>query len=339
VAIRWGLIGCGDVALHKGGPALAEARGGALGAVMSRDPAKGGEYAGHFGCSRVYGQIGELLADGDLDAVYIATPPNLHAEQTLRSAQAAKHILCEKPMALSTQDCRRMIHGCDRSGVKLFVAYYRRRFPAIVKMKALLDEGIVGRITMARAQCSFPYQPLPDAKDYWRLDPAIAGGGFLWDIGSHRIDLLVHLLGQPRRVTAFVETVTIDAPVDDSASLLIAFEGGAQAAGLFHWNVAANTDEIEIGGTGGRIRCDMATGEVVCQRAKGSAERWKLPPPRISHLGLVEDVVKCVAEDAPNPCDGHEGLQTNAIMEAAEMASREGQAIDLEEVPGWTAVS
>ena len=137
-----------------------------------------------------------------------ATPPSVHAEQTLAAAAAGKHILCEKPMGLTLAECDRMIEAADQNQVQLMIAYYRRKFPAVVKIKELLDNRAIGQVTKIRTETAGLYHPPADGSTPWRLDPAIAGGGFLWDVGCHRIDLMIHLLGDVTEVSAFLDTTT-----------------------------------------------------------------------------------------------------------------------------------
>ena len=326
--IRWGLVGCGDVAEHKGGPGLIDADGSRLVAVASRNERRAADFAKRHGAERHYTTLEALLSDDEVDAVYVATPPHVHAEQTVTCARAGKHILCEKPMALTNAECDQMIRAADEGGVQLMVAYYRRRYPAVMKIKELLEAGRIGRPTVLRAQMAGRYQPPVDGVQPWRTDPAIAGGGFLWDVGSHRIDLMIHFLGDVAEVSAFVDTVAFDLDVDDSASVLLRQADGAQGVGIFHWNVGRGGDEIEIGGTEGRIVCDMATGCVRLIAAAGQ-EQWMLPPPKVTHRGIVEDLVQAIETGRQNCLPGDEGRKTNAVLAAAVESSRDGSVVRL----------
>src|SRR5215217_3126996 len=124
--IRWGIIGCGDVTEVKSGPGFQKAAGSALVAVMRRDRAKAEDYARRHGVPRAYGEADALIADPDVDAIYIATPVSSHCELALRAAAAGKPCLVEKPMAMNHRECLRMIEACAARGVPLWVAYYRR---------------------------------------------------------------------------------------------------------------------------------------------------------------------------------------------------------------------
>src|SRR5215211_7434119 len=154
--IRWGLIGCGDVAERKSGPGFQRARDSALVAVMRRDSKKAADFAARHGVPRWYGDARELLADPEVDAVSIATPPSSHLELALLACAAGKPALVEKPMALNHAECVRMVEAFRTAGVPLFVAYYRRAQPKFRKMKELVESGAVGTPRAALVQYTAP---------------------------------------------------------------------------------------------------------------------------------------------------------------------------------------
>jgi len=154
--VRWGIIGCGDVCEKKAGPALAGVAGSKLVAVMRRDAAKAEDFARRHGVGRWYDDVDALLGDDGIDTVYVATPDAQHAEMTIRAAEAGKHVLVEKAMATNTADCDRMIDACNRAGVTLAVAYYRRGYPTILRAKQLIDQGAIGQVTEVWINDEFP---------------------------------------------------------------------------------------------------------------------------------------------------------------------------------------
>lgn len=328
MSIKWGIIGCGNVAEHKGGPALYRARGCELVAVMSRNETKAASFAKRHGAKRYYTRYEDLLADDEVNAVYVATPPHVHAEQVIASARAGKHVMCEKPMAMTLAECDEMIHTADQCSVQLMVAYYRRTFPAVLKIEELIDTGRIGRPTQIRTEVAGLFKPAADDELPWRVDPTVSGGGFMWDVGSHRIDLMIHLMGRINHVAAFVDTVTFDIPVEDAATLMLRFANGAHGSGIYHWNVNRGSDEIEVGGTGGRILCEMGSGRVKLTRDDGE-EEWILPPPEITHLSIVEDLVAAIEQGRENCISGREGRKTNAVLEAAVRSSRDGRVVEV----------
>ena len=167
--VRWGIIGCGDVTEVKSGPGFQKAGRSSLVAVMRRDAAKAEDYARRHGVPRWYADADALVADPDVDAVYVATPPSSHHRYTILAARAGKPVYVEKPMALHPAECDAMVLACRDAGVPLFTAYYRRAMPRFAAIKRLVDDGAIGTIRAATISMfrgvAAPAGPLP-----WRLD-------------------------------------------------------------------------------------------------------------------------------------------------------------------------
>ena len=232
MTIRWGIIGTGDVAERKGGPALYKAERSSLVAVTNRTLEKANAFAARHGNPTVYASAEELVASDEVDAVYVATAPDSHTEFTKLAAQAGKHVLCEKPMAMSVEEAQQMIGVCAEHNVSLVLAFYRRVFPVVQKMKSLLDDGAIGRPLSIFVQTYAPFAS-PSAVP-WRLDPKVSGGGFLMDMGSHRFDLFVHFFGEAESVTGFAEKQTLSTEIDDAATVSIRFANGVLGTASFH---------------------------------------------------------------------------------------------------------
>ncbi len=313
--LRWGILGCGNVAEHKGGPPLYTVDDSELIAVMRRDSAKAQDFAERHGAKRFYTDIDQLLSDDEINAIYIATPPYLHCEQTIRAARAGKHVLCEKPMAMTVAECQQMVDACREADVTLMLAYYRNHYPNVVKMKALMDEGAIGDVVLARINCTSYYNPNRQDLKNWRINPEISGGGVLMDIGSHRISLLQYLMGDIASAQGYAETVHLDAAVDDSAVFSLRFESGAHAVANINWNVGIGIDDVEVYGTTGSLRCSpLNSGNLTLEtKSDGQVELNQTPLPH-THTGLVEDFVNHLKTGEPIRCSGEAGLQTNAII-------------------------
>jgi len=328
--LRWGIIGSGDVAEFKGGPALQQAPGSALVASMRRDAVAAAAFAERMGVPRSYSSVEDLLADQEVDAIYVATPVHLHRDHTLAAARAGKHVLVEKPMALTGSACEEMIAVCRRAGVALGVAYYRRCYPVVARVRELLGARAIGQIVQARVQFGSFY---PGKAGDWRIASEQSGGGALADIGSHRLDLLLHLLGPVAEVSALSSTLTHSYRVEDSASLLLRFENGTHGLFGIYWNMRERVDELEISGTHGRILVkDLEAGAIELQRHAMPAEQQVLPPPRPTHLGLVTDFVQSVAVGRAPVVSGEDGLATNRVLDAAYRAARERCAVPIQPV-------
>ncbi len=312
--LRWGILGCGDVAEYKGGPPLYTVEGSELIAVMRRDKDKAETFAERHRAKRAYHTFEGLLADDEINAIYIATPPYLHSEQTILAAQAGKHVLCEKPMGMNPAECRQMIDACRESNVTLMIAYYRPFFPNIVKMKKLMEGGAIGEIVLARVNHTALYDPSGHEWGAWRTDPRISGGGVLMDLGSHRIDLLMYLLGDVASVCGYAENVRSPYPVDDSTVFTLRFENGTHAAANINWSVGVSVDEVEVYGTTGCLRCNPLNSGNLTLQTKGKSETFNQSPLPYTHTGLIKDFVNHIRTGAPIRCSGEVGLKTNAII-------------------------
>lgn len=327
--VKWGIIGAGDVAEFKCGPPLYQVAHSELVAVMRRDEAKAKDFAQRHGVQRYYTSAEELLADPEVNAVYIATPPHVHLPLAKQAAEAGKHILLEKPMALSVAECEQITAACKENNVQLIIAYYRRYFPMVRMMKKLLDSGAIGRPVRARALHTGYYKPPVDGERSWLTDPAVSGGGFMMDAGIHRFDLFAHFFGKAIDVSAFSDTVHFDFEVDDSSTVIIRFENGVHATAEFNWNVGVALDEFEISGTKGRLYTrHLGKSELVLESDAGR-EYFKLPPPAFVHNNLVEHFVHALRSGEPNSLPGEEGMKASAICLAAYESSRERKTISM----------
>lgn len=316
MTIRWGIIGTGDVTEHKSGPAFDLAQRSSLVGVFNRTRERADAWAERHGNPRVYNSAAELVGDPGIDAVYIATPPNSHAEYTTLAAAAGKHVYCEKPMAMTVAECQRMIEACAAGGVSLSIAYYRRYFPVVQKMQELLRAGAIGRALRISAKTYSQFSS-PDS-DPWRLDAKVAGGGFLMDMGTHRFDLFEYFFGSPTQVTAITGSQSLQANIEDSASVALEFDKGIHGSAAFHWNSPVGLDELEILGSEGLLLTDSLSTQGRLRLETGSStESWELPAPKPVQLSLVEQVVRHLLDGTPNPCSGESAMVANQIVEHA----------------------
>lgn len=312
MVVRWGMIGTGDVTERKSGPALYQADRSELVAVTNRTLSRAEDYAARHGNPTVYASASQLLADADIDAVYIATPPSSHAELTIQTAMAGKHVFCEKPMANSVEECQQMIDVCKRQNVSLAIAYYRRYFPVVQKIKSLLEAGEVGRPLRVSATTISQFQS--NDSQPWRLDATVAGGGFLMDVGTHRFDLMAYLFGNALRVRGLVGTQTLAATVDDAATVCLEFDDGVQGSAAFHWNCPVSRDTLEIVGTKGILSTDSLSNEGRLELETTSGKQlWHLPAVQPVHLQLIQRFVDHLLDGTPNPLSGESGMLATSI--------------------------
>lgn len=294
--------------------------------VMRRDAGKAADFARRHGAKRWYCRAEELVADHEVNAVYVATPVSSHCEYAILAAEAGKHVLCEKPMAMNVEQCQRIMTACEQNSVRLMVAYYRRTWPIAKKMKALLAEGAIGDPMLVRINLGCYCNPsdfLEPAN--WRLQSEISGGGVMFDVGSHRLDLLGYLLGDVTQVAAFAETLHASYPVEDSVAAIMKLDCGAHAVANFNWNVNGYADEFEIYGTRGKLLArPLDAGHLEVHRGR-DMETMELPPPKPTHIGLVEDFVRAVTEGTDVVCSGKDGMNTNLLMDAICRAACTGK--------------
>ena len=313
--VRWGILGCGDVAEKKGGPALYQAAGSSLVAVMRRDRAKAEDFARRHGAKRAYDNADALLADPDVDAVYIATPPHLHCAQTLAAARAGKHVLVEKPMALNAAECDAMIAACRDAGVYLHVAYYRRFWPKFVEAKRLIHEGAIGRVLGARLQmCA-----MTSGAAGWRTDPALSGGGHFVDVGSHRLDMILHLLGDVAHVSGYADNMVGEHAAENDVVLSLRLASRVVVSAGFHFHTRPARDVLEVYGTGGTLALDPFDSDTLTLRddaARSQEHGPRYPTPSPTHLPFVEELVKVYRGEQIAHVTGEEGAKATRLLDA-----------------------
>src|SRR5215212_4023753 len=227
--MNWGIIGCGDVTEVKSGPGFQKADGSALVAVMRRDGTKARDYARRHGVPHAYDRAGDLIADPDVDAVYVATPPSSHCDLALRIAAAGKPCLVEKPMARNHAECVRMVDAFRKRNLPLWVAYYRRALPRFLTVRDSLGNGEIGRITSVHVQVTAPL--LTGGEAGWRVDPEASGGGIFFDLASHCFDLVDFLLGPVTAVSGLAVNTGGTYAAEDVTAAAFECEGGTVGTG------------------------------------------------------------------------------------------------------------
>ncbi|BAV75968.1 Gfo/Idh/MocA family protein [Pseudomonas chlororaphis] len=252
--VRWGMIGCGSVTERKSGPAFYKAPGSALVAVMGRRLEAVRDYAARHGIARFYTDAQALIDDPEVDAVYIATPPDSHHAYSLQVAAAGKHCCVEKPMALNAGQSLEMQQVFQQAGLHLFVSYYRRSLPRFQQVRQWLRDGRIGEVR----HLSWTLTKAPSEADRngglnWRTDPRIAGGGYFADLASHGLDLFQYLLGDITEVAGFTARQAGLYSAEDAVSASWRFASGALGTGAWNFVADRRVDRVEIIGSQGRI--------------------------------------------------------------------------------------
>lgn len=313
--IGWGLIGCGDIAQKRVAPAIRDSAAGELIAVNRAQSELAAAFAKQFGARRWYLDWRKLLLDEEIDAVYIATPVHLHAAQAIAAAEAGKHVLCEKPMAMNVHECDQMIAACRHQKVKLGVAYYRHFYPVIERVKAIIESGEIGAPVLAQINAFEHFNPEAGHPRSWLLRKDVAGGGPMFDFGCHRIEVLIDILGPIAEVKAMTANVVFDREVEDTASAVFRFERGACGLLSVSHAAAEPKDSLDIFGSLGSIRVSILNEGKV--RVIGTlGERYEAHPPHANlHAPLIEDFVRAVLTDREPSVSGATGRAVAMIEE------------------------
>lgn len=313
--IGWGLVGCGDISRKRVAPAIGGIPESELVAVSRARSELAGEFAAEFGARRWYADWRELITDPELAAVYLATPVDLHAEQAIAAAEAGKHVLCEKPMAMSVAQCDRVIAACRAHGVKLGIAYYRHFYPVISRIKELIGSGEIGAPVIAQLSAFEMFNPRPGEPRYWFVQKTHAGGGPMMDFGCHRIEVLMNIFGRIKATTSVVDSIIFEREVEDTA--LAIFELEQRVRGTLTVTHAAfeSQDTLEIFCHRGSIRVpQLNRGLLRIVTAEGERTELHPPAPNI-HQPLIQDFVQALLEQREPKVGGEIGREVARIVE------------------------
>ena len=315
--IRFGMIGAGSVTEVKSGPALRKVPGSSLDFVMRRDPEKLADYARRHGILKFSTRYEDILEDPDIDAVYIATPPGSHAFYTLEAARHGKAVYVEKPMARTVEEAQTMVRACRDAGVPLFVAYYRRGQPRFLKAKELIESGALGEVRSFQYLFACPV-PGKDPARPWLLSREVAGGGLLYDIGSHMIDSILFLLGEPVEVLGRSNNLSRARDTDDLSSALMRFASGVQGTLQLSFNAAQAIDRLWISGSRGSLTLSIMGYEPLLFEQAGQTESIDFPLLQHVQQPLITRVVNTLLGRDDLDSTGASALQTQEILEAID---------------------
>jgi 1,5-anhydro-D-fructose reductase (1,5-anhydro-D-mannitol-forming) len=337
--LGWGVIGIGNIVNSTIAPAMVAEPACDLVAAVSRDRGRADDFAERFGARHAYTDYEEMLGNPEVDAVFIATPNLFHAEQVVLAAAAGKHVLCDKPLAMTVPDAIRAIEACDRAGVSLGVNFHNRHLPWVHDVARIVQEGVIGEIEAVHLQVGSG----PRHYDNWRADPEIAGLGSVHNVGVHGLDFLRVLLGEEAtEVVAILDRVPGSGSVEMMGQMLIRFANGVVA--YFNANERLNhpRNDIEIYGTAGRIigadftrsRSDGTLSVLVGDDEKVT----EYPAPEAHRLAVTAFTTAVLGGHQPN-ASGIDGLRSVEICEAIARSAVEGRIVDVTRtvVEGQTA--
>ncbi|SHE74805.1 Gfo/Idh/MocA family protein [Pedobacter caeni] len=317
--VKWGMIGCGDVTEVKSGPAFNKVPNSSLVAVMRRDGAKAADYAFRHGVPKWYTDAEELINDPEVNAIYIATPPAQHEDYCRLALAAGKPVYVEKPMTLNAESGLRMEADSVLYDTKLTVAHYRRAQPMFLKIKALLEQGVIGEVRFATLQMLQPQESdiIANSATNWRLDPAISGGGLFHDLAPHQLDLMVYFFGAFSQSAGLSLNQTGKTRVDDLVTGHIQFKNGVVFTGTWCFSVAEQdkTDICEIIGSRGKISFPVFGNKVVVKR-EGKEEVFVFDPLEHVQQPMIEKVTAYFLGQAENPCSAAQAILSMELMDS-----------------------
>jgi predicted dehydrogenase len=316
---HWGIIGCGNVTELKSGPAFNKVEHSRLVAVMRRNAILAQDYAQRHGVPKWYSDATELINDTEVNAIYIATPPDTHCSYAIQAMRAGKPVYVEKPMARNYQECQEMIRVSEETGMPLFVAYYRRTLPAFLKVKELVADGIIGKPLTINLRLHKAYgerDQFPE-KQTWHTNPKIAGAGHFYDLASHQFDFLDFAFGPITEVKGIAKNIAGYYSAEDTVSAAFAFNSGVTGTGSWCFVVdkGAEEDTIEIAGTKGILSfSSFQHGDVTLTTPEGTVSFSFQNPENIQH-NLIAQVVKTLLGESECVSTGKSAARTSAVLE------------------------
>ena len=336
--IRWGVIGAGGIADRRTIPGMMLADNAELIAVMEINMELAEKCRAKWGCKRAYDNEAALLADPEIDAVYIASPVVLHARQAMASADAGKHILIEKPLAMTSEEGEKVVAYCESKGVKI-AAGLMMRFGAYVQaMKKAIAEGKIGKVVSGYSQFTCWYPDMPGG-----------GGGAMMDMGVHCIDLMQYVTGsRVKQVAAFHDTLTFHYEVEDSSMVMLRLENGCQCVVQSNFNIPDEAAKwrLEFFGDQGRLAGENIIGQIdggtldalFCGEVGGYDAQQDTKDVKGEEINVefgnmytreIESFGNSLLNNLPLEVPASDAVQVQRVMEAAYRSNDEKCVIDL----------
>ncbi|GGH24084.1 oxidoreductase [Sphingobacterium alkalisoli] len=317
--IQWGMIGTGDVTEVKSGPAFSKIQNSRLVAVMARTLDRVKDYAERHNVLTYYTDAQQLIDDPQVNAIYIATPPNTHMEYAIRAMNAGKPVYVEKPMAMSVKECEQMNNISKQTGVPLFVAFYRRGMEYFNQVKELLSEGKIGTaLTVDTKIVQSPFaSDLDPEKHSWRIERSIGGEGYFVDLAPHTFDILDYLLGEIKIASGYAINIAGNYEVADTVATSWKFKSGVLGTGLwtFSSTQSVESDAVVITGTRGTISFSIFKQTPIEVRTDTGVERYDFDRPQHIQMGLIQMIVDELIGKGISPSTGTSGIRTAKVME------------------------
>lgn len=318
-AIKWGIIGCGDVTELKSGQAYNKIADSSLVAVMRRDAEKAADYARRHNVGKWYDDAEKMMNDPEVNSVSVATPPSSHLEYAKRAIARGLNVYVEKPVTRTAAEAIEMAEAVRQSGAKLTVAHYRRAVPMFLHVKSLLEQQVIGEIRTVQIrmwQNREPRVPTYPGTN-WRLDPEVSGGGYFHDLAPHQLDLMLYFFGEPEQYSGYSLNQANSSPADDHVCGQIIFKNQVVVNGSWCFNVAESEtiDTCEIIGIKGKITFPFFGNFVTCKTEAGE-ETINFTHPMHIQQPMIEKIVAYFKDEGPNPCTIDEAVVLMKIIDA-----------------------
>ena len=314
--IRWGIIGCGDVTEIKSGPAYKMTDGFELVAVMRRNLERAKDYAKRHDVPLYYNDADKLIKNPQVDAVYIATPPDTHHYYALKVAEASKICCIEKPMAPSYTECQEIQNTFEKQSLPLFVAYYRRSLPRFNKVKSLLEEHVIGDVRHVSWYLSRTASNLDKSDIYnWRTDAKIAPAGYFDDLSSHGLDLFAYLFGDFKSANGVSGNQQNLYSAEDIISGSWEHESGVVGAGMWSFGTYKREDKVRIIGSQGELSFSIFGEVPIGITVQNHHENLVIENPKHIQQYHVENMVKHLNSDFQHPSTGKTATHTAWVMD------------------------
>lgn len=333
--LGYAIVGLGSYATRQIMPRIKDCEFARLTALVSGTPEKLERYGAEYGIPKThrysYANFDSIRDNPDIDLVYVVLPNSLHAEYSIRASQAGKHVLCEKPMAVSAAECEAMIAAAKKANKKLMIGYRSRFEPYNRHGIELIRSGFVGRPRLITSEHGFNIQP-----NQWRLDRPLSGGGSMMDIGIYSLNAARYLSGEePVEVSAMESTDKSDPrfrTVEDRIDWQMRFPSGALAACVSSYT--SNHNAWRVTGTDGWVGMEPATpyaGHQMSTRKGGNTEQVSLPAPaKNQFVAQLDHLAECARTGREPIVAGEEGLKDLRLIEAIYRSAREGRAVRLD---------
>jgi predicted dehydrogenase len=321
--LKWGVAGCGNFAEKTFIPTLLLLKRNILTSVYSSDLKRAETIANKFYANTHFDNYQDFLKE-DFDILYIGSANNDHHWQVIDAAKAGKHILCEKPLALNSDEAEEMVKVCEANNVHLTVNYVHRFHPLSVKAKDMIDKSLIGSVVSISVAFNIDYEP----NDNFRFDIKQSGGGAFRDLGTHMIDLLRYLGGEIIDIRGFIDNVVYKSEVDDFAAAVVKFENGGYGYLNVSYNSKKSLNRIEIIGSKGSLSIENIIG---AKKSPGKltieliGEARKAFRRRANKQKLaLKSLQKAVLSNVSPKITGYDGLVNMRIMERLEMQNSLG---------------